>query len=71
MIETLRNMENKMTGKDKLKKFSIYSVHDHNIIPTVLFFQLTSHECLYKRWKNEEVSGNCAEVPPFASSFIL
>lgn len=58
-------------GKDEIKRFSIYSGHDSNLVPLLNYLNLTSSECITKKWKNETISGNCADVPPFASNLIF
>lgn len=68
----LKNMDNVIKNGDKeVKRYSIYSGHDTNVVPLILFFNLTSHECISKKWKNETVNGNCADSPPFASNLIF
>ena len=57
----LANMDNVVKkGKDEVKKFSIYSGHDINVVPVMMFFNLTNPSCIEKSWKNETVEGNCA-----------
>ena len=58
-------------GKDEVKKYSIFSTHSSNITPLLLFFNLTSADCLEKKWKNQTVQGNCADIPDFSSSLIF
>ena len=55
------NMENviKQSGNAK-KKFSVYSAHGANIMALLDFFNLTSPDCLERKWKNQTVTGNCA-----------
>lgn len=58
-------------GEKEVKRYSIYSGHDTNVVPLLAFFNLTSHECITKKWRNESFTGNCADAPPFASSLIF
>ena len=68
----LGNMDNIVKhGKDEVKKYSLYSGHDTNVMPLLNFLNLTNPTCLNKKWKNETVIGNCAEAPPFAANLIL
>lgn len=62
------NMEKAIAGKLDGKKISIYSGHDTNVAPMLTFLNLTSAECVKRKYKNETVVGNCAEPVPFASS---
>ena len=49
----LGNMENRVkNGKNEVKKYSVYSGHDTTIMPILMFFNLTTPECLTKKWKN-------------------
>ena len=49
----VNNMQNRVAkGKDEVKKYSVYSGHDTTIMPMLMFFNLTSPECLTKKWKN-------------------
>lgn len=50
---------------------SAYSVHDANIVPLMLFLNLTSTECMKREFKNETVKGNCAIPIPFASNLLF
>lgn len=56
----LNNMDTMTKGKDEVKKFSVYMGHDTNIVPLLMFFELTSPECLEMKWKNQTVKGVCA-----------
>ena len=68
----LNNMKNRVKkGDQQVMKYSIYSGHDTNVMPILNFFNLTSTECLTKKWKNETVTGNCALPPPFAANLIF
>lgn len=68
----LHNMDNMIkNGKDEVKRFSIYSGHDSNLVPLLNYLNLTTPECITKKWKNETITGNCADVPPFASNLIF
>lgn len=64
-------MENLIKGNLATKKLSAYSAHDSNVVPLLVFFNLTSSECLKKQYKNETVNGNCAVPVPFASSIFF
>jgi len=50
---------------------TIYSGHDTNVAPMLTFLNLTSHECVRKKYKNQTFTGNCAEPVPFASSILF
>ena len=39
--------------------------------PLLSFLNLTTPNCISRKWKNETVTGNCAEIPPFASNLIF
>ena len=67
----LNNMELKIKDQLGIKKLSAYSVHDDNVVPLMLFLNLTSTECIKKQFKNETVKGNCAIPIPFASSLLF
>lgn len=64
----IENMEKAIAGKLDGKKISIYSGHDTNVAPMLTFLNLTTAECVKRKFKNETVVGNCAEPVPFASS---
>ena len=50
---------------------TLISAHDSNVAPMLSFFNLSSAECVKKRFKNESISGNCAQPVPFASNLIF
>jgi len=49
---------------------SLFSGHDTNIVPLLTFFNLTSGDCLKKKYQNKTVTENCASPPPFAGNII-
>ena len=61
-------MEKVIAGRYDSKKLTIYSGHDTNVAPMLTFMNLSSADCLRRKWRNETVSGNCGEPVPFASS---
>lgn len=67
----LGNMDNFVNGKPQDIRYSLYSGHDTNVMPILMFLNLTTPECLTRKWKNESVSGNCADAPPFASNIVF
>lgn len=67
----LQNMGNIIKGKLGVKKLSIYSGHDTNVVPLMVFFNLTSSDCLKKQFMNQTVTGNCAVPVPFASNIFF
>lgn len=64
-------MENVIKGKLGVKRLSVYSGHDSNVVPLLVYFNLTSSECLKKQFKNHKVDGNCAVPVPFASNIFF
>lgn len=50
------------------KKLTIYSGHDTNVAPMLTFLNLTTADCVMKKFRNQTVVGNCAEPVPFASN---
>ena len=49
----LSNMQNTIKkGKDEVKKMSIYSGHDSNLVPILNFLNLTNPECITNKWRN-------------------
>ncbi len=64
-------MENLIKGNLGVKKLSAYSAHDSNVVPLLVYFNLTTAECLKKQFNNETVHGNCAVPVPFASSIFF
>lgn len=46
----LNNMEKVIKKKLDVKKLSILSAHDTNVVPLLVFYNLTSAECLNKQW---------------------
>ncbi len=67
----LSNMERAIQQKLDAKKLSIYSGHDTNVVPLMVFYNLTSSDCLKKQWMNQTVVGNCAVPIPFASNIFF
>jgi hypothetical protein len=67
----LNNMLKATQGKLAVKKLSLYSAHDTNVLPLMVFFNLTSSDCLKKQYKNQTVTGNCAVPIPFASNIYF
>jgi len=63
-------MEKVIAGKYDDKKLTIYSGHDTNVAPMLSFFNLSSADCVRRKYKNQTVVGNCAEPVPFASNII-
>ena len=56
----LENMEKVIQGKNGNIKLTAVSGHDANLAPVLTFLNLTSAECVQKKFKNHTVSGNCA-----------
>lgn len=50
---------------------SAFSAHDSNVVPLLVYYNLTSADCLRKQWRNETIHGNCAVPIPFASSLFF
>lgn len=49
----LANMDNIVkNGNKEVKRFSVFSGHDTNVVPLLTFFNLTTPECISKKWKN-------------------
>ena len=67
----LNNLERVIEGKTGNLKMTVISGHDANVAPVLTFLNLTSAECVQKKFKNQTVTGNCAEPVPFASSIQL
>ncbi len=42
------------------KKLTIFSGHDTNVAPMLTFLNLTTPECVKRKFKNQTVTGNCA-----------
>jgi hypothetical protein len=53
-------MEKIINGKYDSKKMTIYSGHDTNVAPMLTFLNLTTADCVRRRYKNQTVTGNCA-----------
>ena len=64
----LENMESIINGNFGQKKLTVISGHDSNVAPVLTFMNLTSSECIKKKWNNQTITENCAEPVPFASS---
>lgn len=64
-------MEKAISGKLDNKKMSIYSGHDTNVAPMLSFLNLSSADCVRRKYRNETVVGNCGEPVPFASNVIF
>ncbi len=45
-------MEKVIKGNLDNKKLSVLSAHDSNVVPLLVYFNLTSAECLKRQWKN-------------------
>ncbi len=67
----LSNMEKVIQQKLNAKKLSVYSGHDVNVVPLMVFYNLTSSDCLKKLWMGQTVAGNCAMPIPFASNIFF
>lgn len=48
----IANMQNVIKGNLGVKKLSVLSAHDANVVPLLVYFNLTSSSCLKKQWKN-------------------
>lgn len=49
----LDNMNNIIkNGNHEVKKFSVYSGHDTNIVCLLVYLNMTSPECVLSQWKN-------------------
>lgn len=68
--QMMLNMENVISGKLH-KKMTLLSAHDTNVAPMLTFLNLTTPNCLKKKFHNETVTQNCAKPVPFASSLLL
>jgi hypothetical protein len=49
-------MDRVSKGQNSVKKMSIFSGHDTNVVPLMAFFNLTSGECLKKKYQNKTVT---------------
>lgn len=54
-----------------MRKISIYSRHDSDLVPLLVFLNLTTPECIKKVYKNQTFTGNCAPAPDFAANLIF
>ena len=74
-ISTLDNATKRYQNQTEidlgLKKLSIYSRHDSDIVPLLSFLNISSHECIRKQFKNETVNNNCGSPPDFAANLII
>ena len=61
-------MSRVISGTYDDKKLTIFSGHDTNVAPMLTFLNLTTPECVKRKFKNQTVTGNCAEPVPFASN---
>jgi hypothetical protein len=66
MKELIGNMRKVIEGTYS-KKLTVLSAHDTNVAPTLAFLNLSSADCVQRKYRNETVS-NCGEPVPFASS---
>ena len=66
--KVLSNMEQVVEGKSGRRKMSIISGHDSNVLPILTFLNLTNADCVQKKFRNQTVTGNCADIVPFASN---
>ncbi len=48
----MSNMKKLIKGELGNKKLSLLSAHDGNLVPLLIFFNMTSSDCLEKKWKN-------------------
>lgn len=64
----ITKMEQIVAGKGDNKKLAVYSGHDTNVAPMLTFLNLTTADCVRRKYRNETVTGNCGEPVPFASS---
>jgi hypothetical protein len=67
----VQNMENLIKGNLGVKKLSIHSGHDSNVVPLLTYYNLTTAECLKRQYRNESIKGNCAVPIPFASNLFF
>lgn len=67
----LENMDMVIQGKKGNIKLTVVSGHDANLAPVLTFLNLTSAECIQKKFRNQTVTGNCGEAVPFASNIQL
>ncbi len=57
-----------IAGNYQDKKLTVYSGHDTNVAPMLSFLNLSNADCVQKKYRNQTVTGNCADPVPFASS---
>ena len=63
----VENMRQLINGNFS-KKLTVLSGHDTNVAPLLSFLNITDADCLQRKYRNQTVTGNCAEPVPFASS---
>ena len=61
-------MDMVIAGNYRDKKLTVYSGHDTNLAPMLSVLNLTTADCVQKRYRNQTVTGNCGDPVPFASS---
>ena len=49
-----------IAGKYGDKKLTVYSAHDSNVAPMLTFLNMTTADCVQKKYRNQTVTGNCA-----------
>lgn len=53
-------MQRVINGAYGNKKLTVYSAHDSNVAPMLTFLNLTSADCVQKKYRNQTYVGNCA-----------
>ncbi len=71
ILNLIDNMKRAINGSIGAKKLSVFSGHDSDVVPFMIYYNLTSSDCLKKQWNNQTVNGNCAVPIPYASSIFF
>jgi hypothetical protein len=69
----LGDFDAKLLDSSSDRKLTILSGHDTNIVPVLVYLNISSSSCIEDKWRNYNLSGyvNCEDGPDYASSLIF
>lgn len=66
-------MDHKLSNPSSNKKWTLLSGHDTNVLPILIFLNITNSSCLEDKWKNRNLQKyvNCEDGPDYAASLLF
>ena len=69
----IADFDAKINNVTSERKWTLLSGHDTNVLPAMIFLNITNSTCLEEKWKGKNVEGyvNCEDGPDYAASLLF